>query len=126
MTLSPAAVDVLKDVPRVAGNPWVIAGPRPGTRITNLSEQWRRVRTRTALEDVRLHDLRHSWASRALALGESLPMIARLLGHSQVETTARYAHLARDSVHDAAARIAAGIGADLLGAKASAVPDAPS
>ena len=126
VTLSPAAVDVLKDVPRVAGNPWVIAGPRPGTRITNLSEQWRRVRTRAALEDVRLHDLRHSWASRALALGESLPMIARLLGHSQIETTARYAHLARDSVHDAAARIAASIGADLLGAKAVAVPDGPS
>ena len=126
VTLSPAAVDVLKDVPRVASNPWVIAGPRPGTRITNLSEQWRCVRTRAALEDVRLHDLRHIWASRALAFGESLPMIARLLGHSQIETTARYAHLARDSVHDAAARIAASIGADLLGAKAAAVPDGPS
>ena len=126
VTLSPAAVDVLKDVPRVAGNPWVIAGPRSGTRITNLSEQWHRARTRAALEDVRLHDLRHSWASRALALGESLPMFARLLGHSQVETTARYAHLARDSVHDAAARIAASIGADLLGAKATAVLHGPS
>ena len=53
-------------------------------------------------------------------------MIARLLGQSQVETTARYAHLARDSVHDAAARIAASIGADLLGTKATAVPDGPS
>ena len=126
VTLSPAAVDVLRDVPRFPGNPWVIAGPRPGTRITNLSKQWRRVSTRAALEDVRLHDLRHTWASRALALGESLPMIARLLGHSQVETTARYAHLARDSVHDAAARIAASIGADLLGAKATAVPHGPA
>ena len=69
------------------------------------------------LTDVQLHDLRHTWASRALALGESLPMIARLLGHSHVETNARYAPLARDSVHHAAARIAASIGADLLGAK---------
>ena len=98
----------------VRGNPWAIAGPKPGTRVANMNEQWRRVRARAGLEDVRLHDLRHSRASRALALGESLPMIVRLLGHSQVETTARYAHLARDSVHDAEARIAASIGADLL------------
>ena len=96
-----------------------IAGPRPGTRITNLSEQWRRVRTRAGLEDVRLRDLRHSWASWALALGESLPMIGRLLGHSKVETTARYAHLARDSVHEVAARVAASIGADLMGGGAA-------
>ena len=56
-----------------------------------------------------------SFASRALALGESLPMIGKLLGHSQVETTARYAHLARDSVHKSAGRIAASIAADILG-----------
>ena len=123
VTLSPAAVRVLSDLPRVPGNPWVIAGPRPGTRIVNLSEHWRRVRTRAGLEDVRLHDLRHSWASRALALGESLPMIGRLLGHSRVETTARYAHLARDSVHEAAARIAASIGADLSSGTAAGDED---
>ena len=78
------------------------------------------MRSRASLEDVRLHDLRHSWASRALAPGENLPKIGRLLGHSRVETTARCAHLARDSVHDAATRIAAaGIGADLLGGSAA-------
>ncbi len=115
VTLSPEAVRVLSNLPQAPGTPWVIAAPRPGTRITNLSEQWRRVRTRADLHDVRLPDLRHSWASRALALGESLPMIGRLLGHTRVETTARYAHLARDSVHDAAARIVANIGTDLLG-----------
>ena len=118
VTLSPPAVQVLVNLPRVQDNPWVIAGSRPGGRLSNISEQWRRVRTRAGLEDVRLHDLRHSWASRALALGESLPMIGRLLGHSQVETTARYAHLARDSVHEAADRIADSIGADLLGVRA--------
>ena len=63
---------------------------------------------------MRIHDLRHSYASRALALGESLPMIARLLGHARIRTTARYAHLARDAVKDAAARIAEDIGADIL------------
>ena len=114
ITLSPQAVKVLAKLPRVPGNPWVIAGPTPGMRVSNINQHWGRVRTRAGLQDVRLHDLRHSWASRALALGESLPMIGRLLGHSQVETTARYAHLARDSVHEAAARIAVSIGADLL------------
>ena len=126
VTLSPEAVQVLAGLPRAADAPWAIAGPRPGTRISNLSEQWRRVRARADLEDVRLHDLRHSWASRALALGESLPMIGRLLGHAKVETTARYAHLARDSVHEAAAQIAADIGADLMGGKTAGDADRPA
>ena len=64
---------------------------------------------------VRIHNLRHSYASRALALGESLTMIGRLLGHRQIETTARYAHLARDSVHEAAVRVSDSIAADILG-----------
>ena len=80
-----------------------------------MDQAWQAVRAKTGLEDVRIHDLRHSYASRALALGESLPMIGRLLGHSQVETTARYAHLARDSVKEAAERIAGSIAADILG-----------
>ena len=62
---------------------------------------------------VRFHDLRHSFASRALALGESLPMIGKLLGHTQVQTTARYAHLQRDSIKASASRVADSIGADI-------------
>ena len=111
--LSPAAVRVLADLPRVPGNPWVIAGSKPGSRLPHVTYYWYRVRERAGLGDVRLHDLRHSFASRALALGESLPMIGKLLGHTKMQTTARYAHLARDSVRDAAARVAASIGADL-------------
>ena len=114
VTLSPPAVKVLTELPRVSDNPWVIVGAAPGKRLLNINQHWHRVRTRASLKDVRLHDLRHSWASRALALGESLPMIGRLLGHSQVETTARYAHLARESVHGAAARIADSLADDLL------------
>jgi len=72
------------------------------------------VRERAKLKDVRLHDCRHSFASRALALGESLPAIGRLLGHAHVETTAKYAHLARDSMHEAASRVADSIAADIL------------
>ena len=59
---------------------------------------------------MRIHDLRHSFASRALALGESLSMIGTLLGHTQVQTTVRYAHLADDSVKASGARISDSIG----------------
>lgn len=65
-------------------------------------------------QSVWLHDLRHSYISRDLALGESLPMIRKLLGHSQLEATARYAHLARDSAQEATERVAASIGEDIL------------
>ena len=59
------------------------------------------------------HDLRHSFASRVLSLGEGLPMIGRLLGHRKVQTTARYAHLARDSVKAAGERVSDSLAADL-------------
>ena len=114
MPLSPGAARLLANLPRDAGNPWVIAGRKPGTRLTHIAYYWYRVRERAGLDDVRIHDLRHSFASRALALGESLPTIGKLLGHSKIQTTARYAHLARDSVHESAARVAASIGADIL------------
>ena len=111
--LSPAAARVLSELPRVRDNPWVIVSRKRGEHLRNINQPWELIRHRAKLDDVRLHDLRHSWASRALALGESLPMIGRLLGHTQVETTARYAHLARDSVKESAAKVAASIGADI-------------
>jgi len=63
---------------------------------------------------VRIHDLRHSYASGSPALGEGLPMIGKLLGHTQVQTTARYAHLARDPVKTAGRRVSDTIGAAML------------
>ena len=66
------------------------------------------------LPDVRLHDLRHSVASRALALGEELPMIGKLLGHRRIESTVRYAHLARAAVREAAERVANSLAEDIL------------
>ena len=112
--LSPPAAKVLAELPRVPGNPWVIPGQKPDTHMTNLDDPWRIVCHRAGIENVRIHDCRHSFASRALALGESLPVIAKLLGHSQIRTTARYAHLARDSVRASAARVAASIAEDFL------------
>ena len=112
--LSPAAARVLAGMPRAADNPWVIAGREPGTRLTHVGYYWYPVRERAGLDDVRLHDLRHSFASRALALGEDLTMIGKLLGHKKIQTTARYAHLARDSVKESAALVAASIAADIM------------
>ena len=111
--LAPSAVRLLESLPREEDNPWVIAGKKPGSHLTDLQHPWRRIRARAELDDVRIHDLRHSFASRALALGEGLPMIGKLLGHTQVQTTARYAHLARDTVKASAARIGDSIENDL-------------
>ena len=69
---------------------------------------------------MRIHDIRHSYASRALALGEGLPLIGRLLGHAKVGTTARYAHLARDTEKVSAAKVGGSIGADILRQEADA------
>ena len=111
--LAPSAVRLLAGLPRDEDNPWVIAGRKPASHLTDLQHPWRRIRERAELPDVRIHDLRHSFASRALALGEGLPMIGKLLGHTQVQTTARYAHLARDTVKASAARIGDSIERDL-------------
>ena len=113
--LGPEARAVLSAISRDEDNPWVISGRLPGSHLTDLQRPWRRIRKQAGLEGVRIHDLRHSFASRALALGESLTMIGKLLGHTQVQTTARYAHLARDSIQTAAARITGSIGGNLLG-----------
>ncbi len=113
VALSATAKQVLATIPRQPGNPWVISGRGASGRLANLNHQWIAVRKRAGLEDVRIHDLRHSFASRALALGESLPMIGKLLGHRQVQTTARYAHLAQESIKASAARVAENIAADM-------------
>jgi integrase len=96
--LNAPAREVLAGLPRVAGNPHVIVGGRPGRALVNLEKPWRRVRKAALLDDVRLHDLRHSHASVAVAGGLSLPLVGALLGHSQPSATARYAHLAADPV----------------------------
>ena len=111
--LTPAVGAVLDAIPRLPGSPWVIVGQKPGASLSNLDYYWQPIRAQAGLDDVRIHDLRHSYASRALALGESLPTIGKLLGHSQVSTTARYAHLMRDAEKEAATRVGDSIGAHL-------------
>jgi len=98
--LNDAAVDVLKAIPRLKTNPHVFPGRKDGEHIVNLQKPWRRIREAAGLEDVRLHDLRHSFASVAAASGASLQMIGKLLGHTRPQTTARYAHLAEDPTRE--------------------------
>lgn len=103
--LNPPALQVLDSIPRIDGNPYVICGGREGAYLVNLQKPWSRIRSVAGLDDVRIHDLRHSFASIAVASGMSLPLIGALLGHSQPQTTARYAHLADNPLKAAAAAI---------------------
>jgi integrase len=100
------ALAVLADLPRVEGNPYVIVGSVTGARLVNLEKPWRAIRKVAGLNDVRLHDLRHAFASVAASSGMGLPIIGKMLGHTQAVTTHRYAHLASDPVKAAAATVA--------------------
>jgi integrase len=113
------AMAVLADLPREEGNPYVIVGQVPGARLVNLEKAWRTIRKAANLEDVRLHDLRHAFASVAASSGMGLPIIGKMLGHTQAATTLRYAHLASDPIKAAAATVANKI-ADAMQAKATA------
>ena len=123
--LTPAVEVVLDSVQsnhstsRSNGNPWVIPGKAGGKGgLKGLDRIWRDLRERAGLSDVRIHDLRHSYASMGLALGEGLPFIGKLLGHRKVKTTARYAHLMLDAEKASAARIGTSLGSFLLQEKA--------
>lgn len=103
--LSPPAWQILTTLPRLKNNGYVICGGKAGSHLVNLQKPWVVIRNRAGLSEVRIHDLRHSFASIAVASGMSLPMIGKLLGHSQPQTTARYAHLADDPMRLAAEQI---------------------
>jgi integrase len=103
--LNAPALSILSLIPRQEGNPYVICGGKAGIHLINLQKPWRRIRAQAGLDDVRLHDLRHTFASVAVASGMTLPLIGALLGHSQPQTTARYAHLADDPLSSASARV---------------------
>ncbi|TXC67716.1 tyrosine-type recombinase/integrase [Sphingorhabdus soli] len=110
-----AALEVLGQVEVLPDNPFVITGRNYGQHLTDLQPFWQRVRGRAGLKDARIHDLRHTFASIAVSNGQSLPMIGKLLGHTQVQTTARYAHLATDPLLEAANDITSHISASLAG-----------
>lgn len=114
--LSDEALDVLGCIPRVAGNPFVLTGHIHGTHLTHLYKAWYLICDTAGLDGVRIHDLRHSFASMAADAGASLPMIGGLLGHADPQTTARYVHLVDKRLHELNGVVGASIGAAMRGA----------
>lgn len=103
------AVAILLELPRVHNNPFVIAGYKLEGHFVGLQKVWKSVRAQAQLEGVRLHDLRHSFASIGARSGQSLLIIGKILGHSNSATTQRYAHLSDNPVRAAAGTVAATI-----------------
>jgi integrase len=125
--LPSAAVELLNALPRVST--WVLPGDRErrvgdNGHYTGMQKAWERVREQAGVPGLRLHDLRHSFASFAVAEGQSLFMVAKLLGHKQTRTTERYAHLAADPILAAADQTANRIAAAMrIGGGNVVVPD---
>src|SRR5262249_49011967 len=99
--LSASAISLLNSLPRTDGNENIFTSPMPGRTSPSLWFPWRRIRARAGIEDVRLHDLRHSFASFLVNEGVSLYVVQALLGHANARTTQRYAHLVADTLAQA-------------------------
>lgn len=122
--LNPQAIAILERIERVKGNPWTVTGRRDGGHLEDLEKPWQRIRAAAGLDDVRLHDLRHSFATLGVTSGLGLPIIGKLLGHRVAATTARYAHVAPDPAREANAAIGNMI-ADAMNGKGAALAALP-
>lgn len=120
--LNAPARALLQGLPRLKNNRRVIPGVRAESASAAIDKVWSRVRQAAHLTDVRLHDLRHSFASVGAAGGLSLPIIGALLGHKHAATTARYAHLSADPLRAANEAVGQRIAAALRGASSRAAP----
>jgi integrase len=109
--LNGPALALLQSLPRMQGNPYVIFGDKEGQHLIGLQKIWERIRAAAGLDDLRLHDLRHSYASTAVAAGYSLHITGKLLGQTQAATTHRYAHLADDPLRKATEAVGSRISA---------------
>jgi integrase len=96
--LGAAAIELLASLRRAEGSPYVFPGRLAGSSLVEINRVWFSVRHAAGLDDVRLHDLRHSFASTVASAGGSLLMIRALLGHKDTKTTQKYAHLLDDPV----------------------------
>jgi integrase len=111
--LASAALEVLNGLPRKSE--YVLPAGKGQGHYTGLQKDWERVRERAGLSSVRIHDMRHSFASFAIAGGVSLYIIGRVLGHKQARTTEGYAHLGDDPLRHAANLTADRIAAAMKG-----------
>lgn len=119
--LSRPALELLEGLEREAGSEWVFPATRGKGHYKGLNKIWPEVRELAGLEGVRLHDLRHSFASIGASGGTGLPIVGKLLGHKQSATTQRYAHVADSPLRAAADKIGGTIAARLNRAKPKAV-----
>jgi integrase len=122
--LNAPALTVLNGLERVG--PYVVPGDDPEQPRHDLKRPWNTITKRSGLTGVRLHDLRHTYASFGAGGGLGLPIIGRLLGHAQAATTARYAHLDNDPLRRASEAIAGRIAAALDGKRAATVIKLPA
>jgi integrase len=98
--LSDGAINVLNSIPRIDCE-WTFANPKTQLPYVSVFCSWNTARKQAGLADVRMHDLRHSFASLLINSGRTLYEVQHILGHSQVKTTQRYAHLSQDTLLDA-------------------------
>ena len=107
------AREILAALPREPGNPFVIIGEVEGQHLVNLQKTWNRIKQRAGLDGVRMHDLRHTYASVAVVNGVDPFMLKEILGHKSLQTTLRYSHLADHAVQQAAGAVASRLAAAL-------------
>jgi integrase len=100
LVLSSSALEVIEALPRLGT--YVIAGAKPEQPRSDLKKPWAAIQRRAGLSGIRLHDLRHTFASVGAGASLGLPVVGKLLGHTQPQTTARYAHLDADPLRRAA------------------------
>lgn len=122
VSLSSSVVAVLSQLPRWDGCPYVIPNPKTRLPFTGIHVSWDTARKRAGLPDVRMHDLRHSFASNLVNSGVSLFVVSKALGHTNTLMTQRYSHLSDETMFAAADAAANAIGPGWTDAKRTPAP----
>lgn len=115
ISLSSEAIAIIRAIPRTAGSPWLFPGHAPGKPLSDIYLFWKELRQKLGLPGVRIHDLRHTFASLLVNAGHSLYEVQKLLGHSDPRTTMRYAHLGQDALVAAAETVSGCLAAITVG-----------